>query len=101
MNPTVYVDATIPSFCFEELPATILQAWREITVAFWDYARGRYELYVSDETVRELEEPGYPAAKRERCIALVQKLACGKGVGESAGINRHGVADERAAQEMR
>jgi hypothetical protein len=74
MNPTVYLDATIPSFYFEERPGTILQAWREITVAFWDYAPGRYDLYVSDETVRELEEPGYPTEKRERCIALIQKL---------------------------
>jgi hypothetical protein len=74
MSPTVYLDATIPSFYFEERPGTILRAWREITVAFWDFAPGRYELYVSDETVRELEEPGCPAEKRERCLALIQKL---------------------------
>ena len=75
MNATVYLDATIPSFYFEERPGTILQAWREITVAFWDYARGRYDLYVSDETVRELKDYGYPAEKRARCLALVDTLA--------------------------
>ena len=54
MKPTVYLDATIPSFYYEHRPGTILQAWREITVEFLERARDRYELYVSDETLREL-----------------------------------------------
>lgn len=74
MKPTVYLDATIPSFYYEDRPGTILQAWREITVAFWDRARDQYELYVSDETLRELLDTGYPEAKRQQCLALVAPL---------------------------
>jgi hypothetical protein len=74
MKPSVYLDATIPSFYYEERPGTILQAWREITVDFWDNARQRYDLFLSDETLRELQEPGYPEEKRARCLALVSGL---------------------------
>ncbi len=74
MRPAVYLDATIPSFYCEERPGTIIQAWREITVEFWDSARKGYDLYISDETVRELSEPGYPAEKRQQCLALVEQL---------------------------
>lgn len=51
-----------------------MQAWRDITVAFWEQAAHRYDCYVSDETVRELQEVGYPEDKRERCLALVSNL---------------------------
>ena len=74
MKPTVYLDATIPSFYFEDRPGTIIQAWHQITVEFWDRVRGNYELYVSDETLRELQEVGYPESKREKCLALVAPL---------------------------
>src|SRR5437870_3771995 len=71
MKPTVYLDATIPSFYYEDRPGTVMQAWREITVAYWDDARDRYELFVSDETLRELQETGYPEEKRDKCLALI------------------------------
>lgn len=72
--PTVYLDATIPSFYFEDRSGTIIQAWHEITVQFWDKARFGYDLYVSDETVRELQEVGYPDSRRQRCLALIDSL---------------------------
>jgi predicted nucleic acid-binding protein len=74
MKPTVYLDATIPSFYYEDRPGAILQAWREITVAFWDQAAAHYECCVSDETLRELQDVGYPEEKREKCLALVSAL---------------------------
>lgn len=74
MKPTVYLDATIPSFYYEDRPGTILQAWREITVEFWERGRGRYEFYVSDETLRELQDTGYLESKRQKCLALVGGL---------------------------
>jgi predicted nucleic acid-binding protein len=74
MNPSVYLDATIPSFYYEDRPGTVMQAWREITVEFWDVARGRYGLFVSDETIRELQDTGYPEEKRNKCLALVAGL---------------------------
>jgi hypothetical protein len=74
MKPTVYLDATIPSFYYEDRPGTIMEAWREISVEFWDNARQGYEVFVSDETLRELQETGYPEAKRTKCLALVAGL---------------------------
>lgn len=74
MKPTVYLDATIPSFYFEDRPGTIIRAWREITVDFWDRARFQYDLFVSDETLRELQDLGYPATKRQQCLNLVADL---------------------------
>ncbi len=74
MKPTVYLDATIPSFYFEDRPGTIIQAWHEITVDFWDAVRFNYDLFVSDETLRELQEVGYAESKRQRCLALVDGL---------------------------
>ena len=71
MKPSAYLDATIPSFYYEVRPETILKAWREITVEFWRQAQGRYELYISDETIRELQDVGYPDEKRRQCLALI------------------------------
>src|SRR5258708_785361 len=74
MKPTVYLDATCPSVYYEYRSGTIMQAWREITVAFWDLSRDNYELFLSDETLRELQEPTYPEDKRQSCLALVGGL---------------------------
>lgn len=74
MKPTVYLDATIPSFYHEDRPDTIIQAWREITVQFWEHARHEYSLVISHEVLRELQDLGYPAAKREKCLNLVKGL---------------------------
>ncbi len=74
MKPTVYLDATIPSFYYVDRPGIVMQAWREITVAFWYHSRDNYELFLSDETLRELQEPTYPEDKRRQCLALVGGL---------------------------
>src|SRR5262245_22343929 len=74
MKPTVYLDATIPSVYFQDRPGTVIQAWREITIDFWERAAGNYDLYVSDETLRELRDAGYPEKKRNQCLQLVAAL---------------------------
>ena len=74
MNPSVYLDATIPSFYYEDRPGVVMQAWREITVKFWDGSREHYELFVSDETLRQLQDTGYPEEKRDKCLGLVAGL---------------------------
>jgi predicted nucleic acid-binding protein len=76
VKPTVYLDATIPSFYYEDREGTVVRAWHEITVAFWEHAAERYDLLVSDETIRELSEEDYPKEKRERCLSLVSTLTC-------------------------
>ena len=35
MKPSIYLDARIPSFCYEDRPGAVMQAWREITVAWY------------------------------------------------------------------
>jgi hypothetical protein len=74
MKASVYLDATIPSFYYEDRPGTVMQAWREITVEFWNQARERYELFSSDETIRELQDTRYPEENRAKCLALVAVL---------------------------
>ena len=74
MKATVYVDATIPSFYFDERPDPIVRAWRLLTREFWDAHRELYVLYASDETMRELSDEGYPADKRRQCLELVAAL---------------------------
>ncbi len=49
MKPTVYLDATIPSFYYEDRPGNVIQAWRQITVEFWDRARADYEVFVTPQ----------------------------------------------------
>jgi tetratricopeptide (TPR) repeat protein len=71
MTTAVYLDATIPSFYYEERPGTILQAWREITVAFWEYATGLYGL------ARSFRYQGkYPESEPHfrRSLQLVEKV---------------------------
>ena len=41
----------------------------------WDNARQSYDLFLSDETLRELQEPGYPQEKRDKCLALVKDVS--------------------------
>ncbi len=74
MKPTIYLDATIPSFYCEERTSTILQAWHELTVEFWDECRDRYALYASDETIREIMDAFPAAKKRKRYLGLIEKL---------------------------
>jgi predicted nucleic acid-binding protein len=74
MKPSVYLDATIPSFYHEERPLPQLQEWRRQTIRFWESAQAACEMLVSDETVRELEETGYPDKKRRLCLELIRPL---------------------------
>ena len=74
MKPTIYLDATISSFYFEDRQGTIIQAWHEITVEFWKQALDRYQIFVSDETIRELQDVGNPEKKRKQCPELVAPL---------------------------
>ncbi len=41
---------------------------------FWDRAKDAYEIYISDETMRELQDTGYPQEKRANCLNLVAGL---------------------------
>ena len=65
MNPTVYIETTIPSY---------LTAWRsselqmaanqQTTRAWWDNERKRYDLYVSQLVLTEIKNGDLDAAER-------------------------------------
>jgi predicted nucleic acid-binding protein len=57
-KPTVYLDTTIPSYLFEERPE--LQAFVQITQQWWTEERPNFEVYVSEETLIELNQGNYP-----------------------------------------
>ena len=74
MKPTVYLDATIPSFYFEVRPGAIMQAWHEITVEFGE-ATGATTCSSATKPFVELQETGYPEDKRRNCLKLVAGLS--------------------------
>lgn len=55
---TVYLDATIPSYLFDERPELAFQ--RRITREWWEQQRPRYRVFLSRETLAELERGDYP-----------------------------------------
>ena len=46
MNKTVYLDATVPSYYYEERPE--LTAFIDITKKWWDTQKENYEVFISD-----------------------------------------------------
>ena len=57
-QPSVYLDTTIPSYLFEEREE--LKALIQITQQWWHQERQNFELYLSEETLTELNKGNYP-----------------------------------------
>jgi predicted nucleic acid-binding protein len=55
---SVYLDTTIPSYLFDEREE--LKALIQITQQWWAQERQRFELYISEETLTELNKGNYP-----------------------------------------
>lgn len=55
---TVYFDTTIPSYLFDERES--IKYLCEITRKWWEEEKGNYEIYVSIETIAELNRGNYP-----------------------------------------
>ena len=72
MNPSVYIETTIPSFYFEGRQAPEMVARRAWTRDWWDSHRSRYALLTSDAVVDELERGDFP--NQNEALALVQDL---------------------------
>jgi len=57
-KPSVYLDTTIPSYLFEEREE--LQTFVQITRQWWTEERQHFDVYVSEETLAELNNGDYP-----------------------------------------
>jgi predicted nucleic acid-binding protein len=67
----VYLDATIPSFMFDEREA--LRYPCEMTRKWWQEESGRYDVFISLETIAELSRGNYP--NKEEVRSLVASLS--------------------------
>lgn len=55
---SVYLDSTVPSYYHDQRRQ--LQAFIDVTRAWWDEQRANFDLYVSEATLVELHEGDYP-----------------------------------------
>ena len=58
MKKSVYLDSTIPSYRFDERDS--VKTFVEITQKWWDEERDNFDLFISSETINELQEGDYP-----------------------------------------
>jgi hypothetical protein len=61
MKKTVYLDTTIPNYYFDERES--LKAFVEITRMWWQKERDNFSIWISEETLNELNEGVYPHKK--------------------------------------
>ncbi len=61
MKKTVYLDSTIPSYLFDKRKDII--NYINTTKQWWNKERDNYDLYISEETIRELNAGNYPNKK--------------------------------------
>jgi hypothetical protein len=70
MKKAVYFDSTIPSYLFDKRES--IQYLCEITRKWWDEEKNNYDIFVSVETVAELNQGSYP--RKPEILEFVQKL---------------------------
>jgi len=58
MKKTVYLDATIPSYLFDERPD--IKTYVEVTNKWWEQERQNFNIWISEETFSELNQGNYP-----------------------------------------
>jgi len=58
MRKSVYLDSTIFSYLFDERES--LKQFVDITKIWWNTQRSRYRLFISGETLAEINEGDYP-----------------------------------------
>ena len=73
MKSSVYIETTIPSYLTAwRSPELVMAANQEATRSWWETARPRFELFISDIVVQELCGGDPDAAKRR--LAVVEDL---------------------------
>lgn len=68
----VYIETTIPSFCFESRTEPEMVARRRWTREWWDGSGEQYDLVTSAAVIDELEAGDYP--EKESVLGLVNDL---------------------------
>lgn len=70
MKKSVYLDATIPSYYFDE--RNEIGPFVDITKKWWDTQRENFQIYISDYTLTELQQKQYP--NKDKIIELVSNI---------------------------
>jgi len=73
MKPTVYLDTTIPSYLFDDRDS--LKNYLEVTRQWWEQERQHFEVWISEETLIELNDGNYPRKPEIlKCISEIPML---------------------------
>src|SRR4051812_14912238 len=83
MNPTVFIETTIPSFYFETRADPTIVARRVSTRNWWSQWRSRYQLVTSEGVLAELGRA--PEPKRQRMLTFMKAVEV---LAEPAGLDR-------------
>ena len=70
MKHTVYFDATIPNYYFDERES--LKTFVDITIKWWQEERDNYDIWISEEILNELASGNYP--HKNEAIKFASKL---------------------------
>lgn len=70
MNPSVYIDTTIPSYYVDTRASVLVHIER--TREWWDNERRFYKIFGSQFVLRELQEGGFPGQKE--ALALMHEI---------------------------
>ena len=71
MKETVYIDSTIPSYYFDERES--LAIFTEITRKWWSEMADKYDLFMSDAVLQELNSGNYP--RKEEIMKFVSTVS--------------------------
>ena len=76
LNKHVYIDTTIISYLFDERKE--IQNFIDITKDWWKTQRSNYQIYLSTETIAELNQGNYPnkknAIEMAKTIEILPKI---------------------------
>ncbi|MBM4461683.1 MAG: type II toxin-antitoxin system VapC family toxin [Chloroflexi bacterium] len=70
MKKIVYLDATVPSYLYDERES--IQTYIEVTKKWWDEESQHFDVYVSEETIAELSQGDYP--RKAEILTFVAQL---------------------------
>lgn len=81
MTRTIYLDTTIPSYLFDDREE--LKTFVKVTQQWWTEERQQFDLYLSEETMVELNNGDYPnKSKVLESISGIKILAANQRVAE-------------------
>ena len=70
MKSTAYLDTTIPSYLFDKRESIKMHS--EITRRWWDEEMGHFDIWISEETLDEINEGNYP--KKHEILKFISTI---------------------------